>query len=72
MSGVDKQEFKSNGKYQKGSRFKDGNSNNSNNNNNNKSKKIKKRKPEVDRLQCMNCLKRGSHTAKECNTPKAS
>jgi hypothetical protein len=70
-SGVDKQEFRSNGKYHKGSGFKDGNSYKNNDNNNN-SKQIKKRKPEVDRIQCMNCLKWGSHTAKKCYAPKAS
>jgi hypothetical protein len=30
-----------------------------------------KRKLEVERTQCMNCLKWGSHTAKECDAPKS-
>ena len=65
-SGVDKPEFKSNGKYHKGSGFKDGRNNNNKYNNSN-SKQNKKRKPEGDKIQCNNCLKWGSHTVKECN-----
>jgi hypothetical protein len=33
---------------------------------------MKRRKPEGDRIQCTDCLKWGSHTAKECNALKAS
>ena len=54
-SGVDKPEFKSNGKYRKGSGLKDGNNKNKNNNNNNKQNK--KRKTDGDKIQCNNCLK---------------
>ena len=49
-SGVDKPEFKSNGKYHKGSGLKDGKSNNNNKHNNNNSKQNKKRKPEGDKI----------------------
>jgi hypothetical protein len=69
-SGVDKQELKYNCKYHKGSGFKDGNSNKTNNINNH-SKQMKKRGSEGYKIQCMNCLKWGSHTAKECNALKA-
>jgi hypothetical protein len=49
-SGVDKPDFKSYGKYHKGSGFKDGKSTNNSNNNNNNHKQSNKRKPHGDKI----------------------
>ena len=71
-SGVDKPNSNSHGHYHKGSGFKDGKYTNNNEYNNNNNKQSKKRKPNGAKIQCLNCLKRGSHTAKDCKAPKAS